>query len=63
MFSILAIILTRKSELVALLLLSFECLVTVNIMWLFLKMPWVGLQFVIVIFPDHTHLLFAITKL
>ena len=20
--------------------------------------PWVGLQFVIVVFPDHTHLLF-----
>ena len=22
-------------------------------------MPWVGLQLVIVVFPDHTHLLFA----
>ena len=24
----------------------------------FLMVPWVGLQFVIVVFPDHTHLLF-----
>ena len=30
-------------------------------MWLFLTVLWVGLQFVIVIFPDHTHLLFAAT--
>ena len=29
-----------------------------RIMWLFLAMPWVCLQFVIVVFPDHTHLLF-----
>ena len=27
-------------------------------MWLFLMMPSVCLQFVIVVFPDHTHLLF-----
>ena len=26
--------------------------------WLFLAMPWGCLRFVIVIFPDHTHLLF-----
>ena len=25
---------------------------------LFLEVPWVGLQCVIVVFPDHTHLLF-----
>ena len=42
---------------VALLLLSFGCLVTVNILWLFLTVPWVGMQCVIVVFPDHTHLL------
>ena len=35
----LAIILTRKRELVALLLLSFGCLVTVSAMWLFPKLP------------------------
>ena len=45
-----------KRELVALLSLSSWCLVMV--VWLFLAMPWVCLQFVIVVFPDHTHLLF-----
>ena len=28
------------------------------VVWLFLAVPWVCLQFVIVVFPDHTHLLF-----
>ena len=28
------------------------------VMWLFLVVPWVCLQFVIVVFPDHTRLLF-----
>ena len=46
---------TRKRELVALLLLSFGCLVTVNVLWLNLTVAWVGLQFVIVVFHDHTH--------
>ena len=27
-------------------------------MWLFLAVLWVGLQCVIVVFPDHTHLFF-----
>ena len=51
-----AIILMGKRELVALLCLSSWCLVIVVL--LFLTMPWVCLQFVIVVFPDHTHLLF-----
>ena len=34
------------------------CLLIVE--WLFLAVPWVCLQFVIVVFPDHTHLLFFI---
>ena len=51
-----AIILMGKRELVALLGLSSRCLVIV--VWLFLAVPWVCLQFVIVVFPDHTHLLF-----
>ena len=55
-----AIILTRKRELVALLLFSFRCIVTVNILWLYLTVPWVGLQCLIVVFADHTHLLFVI---
>ena len=51
-----AIILIGKRELVALLSLSSWCLLIV--VWLFLAVPWVSLQFVIVVFPDHTHLLF-----
>ena len=51
-----AIILMGERELVALLSLSSLCHVIV--VWLYLAMPWVCLQFVIVIFPDHTHLLF-----
>ena len=45
-----------KRELVALLNLSSRCLVMVE--WLFLAVPWGCLRFVIVVFPDHTHLLF-----
>ena len=48
-----AIIFMGKRELVALLSLSSWCLVIV--VWLFLAVPWVCLQFVIVVFPDHTH--------
>ena len=50
-----AIILERKRKLVALLLLSKRYLVTVNVLWLFLTVPWVCLQFLIVVLPDHTH--------
>ena len=50
-----AIILIGKRELVALLSLSSWCLVIVK--WLFLAVPWVCLQFVLVLFPDNTHLL------
>ena len=55
-----AIILMRKRELVELLLLSYGCLVTVNVLWLFLTMPWGGLQCVIVVFRDHTHFLIPV---
>ena len=50
-----AIISMGKRELVALLSLSSWCLVIV--VWLFLAVPWICLQFVIVVFPDHIHLL------
>ena len=50
------IILTGKRELVALLNLFSWCLVTVK--QLFLAVPRGCLRFVIVVFPDHTHLLF-----
>ena len=33
---------------------------TINILWFFLMVPWVGLQCVIVVFPDHSHLLFGL---
>ena len=56
--SSIAIILMGKRELTALLNLSSWCLVMVE--RLFLAVPWGCLQFVIVVFPDHTHLLFFI---
>ena len=40
---------------------TFRCIVTINVLWLFLTVPLVGLQYVIVVLPDHTHLLFNIT--
>ena len=51
------IILKRKRNLVTVLLLPYRCNVTVHVMWLFITVPWVGLQCVIVVFPDHTHIL------
>ena len=51
-----AINLMGKRELLALLCLSSWCLVIVE--WLFPAVSWVCLQFVIVVFPDHTDLLF-----
>ena len=51
-----AIIVMGKRELVALINLSSWFLVMVE--WLFLAMLWGCLLFVIVVFPDHTHLLF-----
>ena len=53
--SSIAIILMEKRKLIALLNLSSWCLVMVE--RLFLAVPWGCLQFVIVVFPDHTHLL------
>ena len=57
--SSIAIILMGKRELVALLNLSSWCLVMVE--WLFFAVPWGCLRFVIVVFPDHTHLLFLLS--
>ena len=53
---LMSLLVLGKRELIALLSLSSWCLVIV--VWLFLVVPWVCLQFVIVVFPDHTHLLF-----
>ena len=51
-----AIILMGKRELVALLYLSSWCLVVVE--RLFLAVPRGCLWFMIVVYPDHTHILF-----
>ena len=51
-----AVILLGKRELDALLNLSSWCLVMVE--RLFLAVPWGCRRFVIVVFPDHTHILF-----
>ena len=59
--SSITIILMRKRELVALLNLSSWCLVMVK--RLFLAVPRGCLRFMIVVFPDHTHLLFLTTTL
>ena len=56
--SSIAIILMGKRELVALLYLSSWCLVMVERH--FLAVPLACLRFVIVVFPDHTHLLFLV---
>ena len=56
--SIAIINLMGKRELVALLNLSSWCPVVVG--RLFLAVLWGCLRFVIVVFPDHTHLLFLI---
>ena len=58
--SSIAIILMGKRELIALLNLSSWCLVMVE--RLFLAVPRGCLQFVIVVFPDHTHLLFWVRR-
>ena len=50
-----------KRELFALFGLSCWCLVIV--VWVFLVVSWVCLQFVIVVFSDHTHLLFLLPSL
>ena len=54
--SSIAIILMGERELVALLYLSSWCLVMIE--QLLLAVPWGCLRFVIVVFPDHTYLLF-----
>ena len=56
MFCVLLYVTLWKRELVVLFSLSSWCLLVAA--WLYLAVPWVCLQFVIVVFPDHTHLLF-----
>ena len=51
-----SIIFKRKIK-VALPILSFRYIVTINVPWLFLTVPLISLQYVIMVFPDHTHFL------
>ena len=53
-----AIILMGKRELVVWPSYSSWCLMIAA--WVFLAVPWGCLQFMIVVFPDQTHLLFYI---
>ena len=43
-------------------LIVFLCLVTVNVLWPFLTVPWFGLECVVVVFPGYTHLLFETNR-
>ena len=58
--SSIAIILMGKRELVALLNLSSWCLVMVERLFLAVPQGCLCLRFVIVVFLDHTHLLFLV---
>ena len=53
--------LDEKEKSVSLMLFSsYRSITTTHVIWLFLTVPWVGLQCATVVFPDHTHLLFII---
>ena len=52
----------EERERVALLLLPSGYLATVHVLWLFLAVPMMGLQFEAIVFPDHTHLHFEIVR-
>ena len=53
-----AIILIGKRELVA--WISLSSWYSMNVVWLFLAVPWACPHVAIVVFPDNTHLLFYI---
>ena len=40
-------------------IISYRCIVTINVLWPFLTVSWADLQCVIVAFPDHTQSLFG----
>ena len=47
-----AVTLKRKRKLFALLLLSYRYIITINVLRFFLTVPWAGLQYAFVVFPD-----------
>ena len=50
------LLLKRKRKLVALLLLSYRCIDSINVLLLFFTVQWVSLQCVVLVFPHYTHL-------
>ena len=50
-----AIILKRQRKLVASLVFSYRYIVTINVLWLFLTVPWIDLHCVIVVYTVQTH--------
>ena len=48
----------EKAGCFAFIVLQMYCYYTCSV-WFFLKVPWVGLQCVVLVFPDHTLLLFT----
>ena len=40
-----------------------RCFVTFGVLWLFLTVLWVGLQCVMVVLSDHTHLLYSYSSI
>ena len=36
-------------------IIVIRCIVTINVLWLYLTVPWVSLQYVNVVFPDYTY--------
>ena len=61
-YSSFAMILKRKRKLVVLLLMSYRSIITINEPWLFLTVPWVCLQCVVVVFPEYTYLRLVYAK-
>ena len=50
----------EKSWLLCYYCLTDTCIVTINVLWLFFAVWWVGVQYVIMVFPDHTHLFMTV---
>ena len=45
------------------LFIAVWCHMTIRILWLFFEVPWVGMEYVSVVFPGHTHILFTLINL
>ena len=54
------VILTKKETVGCFALIGFLVFLTVRVLWLFLTVPCIALQYLVVVFPDHTYLLFGL---